>query len=84
MTRLLQTGTVICVALVASAGLSGCGRRGPLEAPPGVAAPTVSAGTPNASEPGQANPAAGNAKPYSRRTRKIVPPKRDTPFDWLL
>jgi len=79
MTRFLHTGTFICVAFLAVACLSGCGRRGALEAPPEAVAPAASA------EPPAAGAAAGaSMKPSSRRTKKIVPPKRDTPLDWLL
>jgi predicted small lipoprotein YifL len=79
MTRFLQFGTLLCVAFLAIACLSGCGRRGALEAPPGAVAPTASAETP--AQPGTAE---ASVKPGSRRTKKIVPPKRDTPLDWLL
>jgi predicted small lipoprotein YifL len=83
MTRLLQSGTVLSIAFLAIACLSSCGRRGALEAPPGAIAPTASAEAPAQSGTETAD-ASASVKPSSRRTKKIVPPKRDTPLDWLL
>jgi predicted small lipoprotein YifL len=85
--RRAQTG--LCLIIVLALSLAGCGRRGALEPPPG--SPTPDAGAkPQASSAdapnGQTTPSdTGSAlKPTRRVNKKIVPPKVDTPFDWLL
>jgi predicted small lipoprotein YifL len=73
-----QTGLFFCLITVLALSLAGCGRRGALEAPPG--SPTSEVGAnPQATTPNE--PA---LKPAHRANKKIVPPKVDTPFDWLL
>ncbi|WP_158554809.1 LPS translocon maturation chaperone LptM [Methylovirgula sp. 4M-Z18] len=61
------------LALVALVGLSGCGRKGPLAPPP----------PPDAEQKVDANGKPVKQK-QSRKKVPIVPPKIDTPADWLL
>ncbi len=78
--RRARTGLFFCLMAIVAFGFAGCGRRGALEPPPGASPPEAAA------DP-QAAPASTGApvlKPAHRASKKIVPPKVDTPFDWLL
>jgi predicted small lipoprotein YifL len=80
-------------ALVAALGLAACGRKGPLDAPPGAALPQEAA-VPGAPPPALSQPSAiGNTQTSEAsigrdNTRVAAPPPsgRRQPFilDWLL
>ena len=71
-------------ALAASFGLAACGRKGPLDPPPGGYALSPTTKTPVTSRgeqlPKRTEPA------YDEEGKPIAPegPKRRTPLDWLL
>jgi len=77
-----QTLTRIAVvgALVAALGLAGCGRKGPLDPPPGasIAEPAVVA------QPGPGVGPAPEIGPDGRAIAPAQPPRRTTPIDWLI
>lgn len=80
MPRRARTGLFFCLMTIVAVGFAGCGRRGALEPPPGASAPQSGADPQAASTP-TGEPA---LKPAHRASKKIVPPRIDTPFDWLL
>jgi len=65
---------ILVVALAAGMLLTACGRRGPLEPPPGPA-PTAAEGT---------NPDATARDGLRNKRTPILPPKRDLVIDRLL
>jgi predicted small lipoprotein YifL len=73
----------IIACLVAALALSGCGRRGPLEPPPGSPA-EPRASQQIAPQPRQGAPAGlfrnTSSKPDEPETRTETPPKRPSPF----
>jgi predicted small lipoprotein YifL len=62
-------------ALVAALGLAGCGRKGPLDPPPGATAADASVSRPDL------EPVIG---PDGKVIAPSQGPKRSTPIDWLL
>jgi predicted small lipoprotein YifL len=62
-------------ALVAALGLTGCGRKGGLDPPPGATAADTSVSRPDL------EPAIG---PDGKVIAPSQGPKRSTPIDWLL
>lgn len=80
MSRLLPLSLVLVLGL----GLSACGKRGPLEPPPGSQPAKV-----KAAEPDKADPAANGAQPShnklgGKKRVPITPPKRDLFIDGIL
>jgi predicted small lipoprotein YifL len=62
-------------AVLAALGLSGCGRSGPLEMPPGPASPASSAQltTPTSAGPGSAQEAAAARNGFDARGNPVAP-----------
>ena len=75
-------------ALSAAFALAGCGRKGPLDPPPGAAA----AEPPRAASPASLNPLGDRSTPrspaaFDSQGRPIAPsnaPKKRLPMDWLI
>ena len=77
----------LVVACIAATGLAGCGRKGPLEAPPSASLsqpqavqPPPSLGEPEQSQPFGRSAEAGPAAPPPQ----APPPKKSFLLDWLL
>ena len=68
-----RAAAVLCIALA----LAGCGRRGALEPAPDASAPQAQPA------PADADPLAAQL-PRRKKVKKITPPARATPVDWLL
>ncbi|HXW25762.1 MAG TPA: lipoprotein [Xanthobacteraceae bacterium] len=73
----------VAAALVLALGLTGCGRKGALDPPPGgLSEPSVTSAPPGtaAAPPGQA------AAPAAPNPQQAAQPaaKKTTPLDWLL
>ena len=76
-------------ALAAAFALAGCGRKGPLDPPPGAAAAETPA---RAASPASLNPLGDRSTPrspsaFDSQGRPIAPanaPKRRLPMDWLI
>ena len=69
-------------AVLAALGLSGCGRAGPLELPPGPATPAPSAqlSTPDSATPGAAREAAAVRTGFDARGNPVAPPGEKKSF----
>jgi predicted small lipoprotein YifL len=67
-----RAAAVLCFALA----LAGCGRRGSLE-------PAPDANAPQAQPAADADPLTAQL-PRRKKVKKITPPVRATPADWLL
>ena len=87
----LRFTAVAVISLVAAVALTGCGRKGPLDLPPG-AAPTPAPAKPasGASLNPMAPAAAGEKRSETSvftsagKPVAITAPKRPLPMDWLL
>ena len=83
MTRPARYSTGLIVALAAVLLLSGCGRKGPLDPPPGSG--SYQGGQPAPGGPG-ASPTRGMPQDFDENGKPIAPPGQKTRqyFDWLL
>ena len=75
-------------ALVAALSVAGCGRKGPMDPPPGATAADISVSRPDLSPPDPSTGRSGGEPVILPDGRVIAPssegPKRSTPIDWLL
>jgi predicted small lipoprotein YifL len=76
-------------ALVAALALTGCGRKGPLELPPGAAAsqPAKPASTGFGLGPATTQEAPPTPAAFDAQGRPVAPasgPKKRLPMDWLI
>src|SRR5262245_41532338 len=76
-------------ALVAALSVAGCGRKGPLDPPPGATAADISSvSRPDLLPPDPSTGRSGREPVIGPDGRVIAPssegPKRSTPIDWLL
>ena len=89
----LRFTAVAVISLVAAVALTGCGRKGPLDPPPG-AAPTPAPANAKPASGASLNPMAPAATSEKRaepsvftssgKPVAITAPKRPLPMDWLL
>jgi len=73
---------VLISAVLAALGLSGCGRSGPLELPPGPASPAPAAqlNSQNSAVPGSAQDAAAVRNGFDARGNPVAPPGEKKSF----
>ncbi len=86
-TRALFARLALIGALAAALGLTGCGRKGPLDPPPSaLAAPSEQAAPAEASPNPLARSAPKKLEAFGPDGRPVAPPgpKKPLPLDWLL
>ena len=85
MARFMSCRIGMIGALAAVLLLAGCGRKGPLDAPPNTSALQSSAPVPSTADP-NAPPARGMAKDFDEEGKPIAPagPKTRRFLDWLI
>jgi predicted small lipoprotein YifL len=82
--RLIRTTMLLALAAGLVAGLSGCGRRGSLEAPGTTAAKSPATSNAGIIPSGDKPVTADDAKPENAPGAVIKPPKRSFPLDPIL